>query len=184
VLLTAALASPHPDAPDAKSHPTDVTVVQGAREAALEKPLRNDILRRGIATAAPSLAAYLAALGSFGMPTAGSVAFASIVAIQLAQTLALGRNEDGLSRSVLGAVVGSTGLLVAALTVGPLRVFLNLTPPTPLGWILIGAATLSAVPLNRLLASLRFFGSEPNHATRAPTVQDPGSWGVVLSPSH
>jgi cation-transporting ATPase I len=40
VLLAAALASPHPDASDADSHPTDVTVVQGAREAGLEDELR------------------------------------------------------------------------------------------------------------------------------------------------
>ena len=136
-------------------------------EAALEKPLRDDVLRRGIATATPSLAAYLAALGSSGMPAAGSVAFASIVATQLAQTLALGRNADGFSRSVLGAVAGSTGLLAAALTVSPLRTFLNLTPPTLLGWILIGAAAFSAVPLNRLLSAQGLLGSDPHHAPQA-----------------
>ncbi|HZB98298.1 MAG TPA: HAD-IC family P-type ATPase, partial [Candidatus Sulfotelmatobacter sp.] len=73
-------------------------------EAALERPLRNDVIKRGIATATPSLVAYLVALGSLGVPQAGSVAFASVVSTQLAQTLALGRNEEGYSRSVLGAV--------------------------------------------------------------------------------
>lgn len=33
ILLTAALASPHPDAPDAHAHPTDVAIVQGALRA-------------------------------------------------------------------------------------------------------------------------------------------------------
>ena len=130
-------------------------------EAALERPLRDDVLRRGIATATPSLAAYLVALSSLGMPAAGSVAFASVVSTQLAQTLALGRNVEGFSRSVLGAVAGSTGLLVAALTVGPLRAFLGLAPPTSVGWALIGAASLLAVPLNRLLASARLLGFNP-----------------------
>jgi hypothetical protein len=129
-------------------------------EAALEKPLRNDVLRRGIATATPSLAAYLLALGALGMPAAGSVAFASIVATQLAQTLALGRNAEGYSPSVLGAVAGSSGLLVAALTPGPLRAFLNLASPTPLGWALIVAASLAAVPLNHLLGFLKLLGAD------------------------
>src|SRR5205823_5669424 len=35
VLLTAALASPHPDAPDAQAHPTDIAVVQGALDVGL-----------------------------------------------------------------------------------------------------------------------------------------------------
>ena len=40
VLLTAALASPHPDAPDAHAHPTDVATVRGALEAGLEDQIR------------------------------------------------------------------------------------------------------------------------------------------------
>jgi cation-transporting ATPase I len=153
-------------------------------EAALERPLRNDILRRGIATATPSLAAYLAALASFGMPAAGSVAFASIVTTQLAQTLALGHNADGFSRSVVGAVAGSAGLLVAALTAGPLRTFLNLTAPTPLGWVLIGAATLSVVPLNRLLTSPGLLGSEPNQGVRTGGLARLSRGGLILPPSQ
>jgi hypothetical protein len=151
-------------------------------EAALERPLRNDVLRRGIATAAPSLAAYLVALGSLGMPAAGSVAFASVVTTQLAQTLSLGRTADGFSRSVLGAVAGSTGLLVAALTVGPLRTFLNLASPTPLGWALIGAASLAAVPLNRLLVSLKLLGSDPLHARQTEGLAGMVRGNAALSP--
>ncbi len=40
VLLTAALACPHPDAPDAKSHPTDNAIIQGALAAGLTKQIR------------------------------------------------------------------------------------------------------------------------------------------------
>ncbi|HZB83093.1 MAG TPA: cation-transporting P-type ATPase, partial [Rubrobacteraceae bacterium] len=152
-------------------------------EAALENPLRNDVLRRGIATATPALAAYLVALASLGMPTAGSVAFASVVVTQLAQTLALGRNVEGFSRSVLGAVAGSTGLLVAAFTVAPLRVFLNLSPPTLLGWILIGGAAAAAVPLNRLLTSPRLLGPEPHHVPRVEGLLGSSRSGMALSPT-
>jgi magnesium-transporting ATPase (P-type) len=149
-------------------------------EAALEKPLRNDLLRRGIATATPSLAAYLAALGSLGMAQASSVAFASVVSTQLAQTLALGRNTEGYSRSVLGAVAGSSGLLLAALTVGPLRTFLNLATPAPLSWALIAAASLAAVPLNHLLDSSKLLGTTP---PPEKSIARPIRTGMALSPA-
>jgi magnesium-transporting ATPase (P-type) len=103
-------------------------------EEALEKPLRNDILRRGISTATLSLGAYLIALRYLSTPVAGSVAFASIVATQLAQTLALGRNDDGsFNRSVMAAVAGSSGMLVATIAVAPVRSFVGLTPLGPVG---------------------------------------------------
>ena len=118
--------------------------------SALDKPLRNDILRRGTATAAPALAAYIFSLRSGGLPQARTVAFASIVATQLAQTLDAGRAEGGLSRSVLGAVAGSAGMLVAALAVRPLRGFFGLAVPGPLGWTLVGAGAFVAVLLGRV----------------------------------
>jgi hypothetical protein len=56
---------------------------------------------------------------------------------------------------VLGAVAGSSGLLVAALTVPPLRDLLTLASPTPLGWALVGGASVAAVLLNHALAGSR-----------------------------
>lgn len=40
VLVAAALASPHPDAPDAASHPTDNAIIQGALDAGLGQQIR------------------------------------------------------------------------------------------------------------------------------------------------
>src|SRR5439155_4414072 len=59
-----------------------------AREgvSALDASLRTDVLRRGAATALPSLAAYLLARGAVGPAAAGTVAFGGVVANQLAQT--------------------------------------------------------------------------------------------------
>ncbi len=142
----------------ALQRPADRNLATLSREgaAALDKPLRDDVLRRGIATAGPSLVAYLVALGTGGLPQARSVAFASIVATQLAQTLDAGRCEStGLTRSVLAAVAGSAGLLAATLTVPALRDVLLLAMPTPLGWALIIAGAPLAVALNRLLATAR-----------------------------
>ena len=126
-----------------------------AREGtgALEAPLRRDAVRRGLSTAVPALASYLIALRAGPLPIARTVAFATIVAAQLAQTLDVGRAEGGLSRAVLGAVAGSASLLVAALTVPAPRAFLGLALPPPLGWALIGAGALVAVLLGRALAA-------------------------------
>jgi magnesium-transporting ATPase (P-type) len=119
--------------------------------AALDMPLRYDILRRAVTSAAPALAAYLILLSS-GVPQARTAAYASIVATQLAQTLDVGRYEGGLTRSVFAAVACSAAILVATLTVPPLRTFLNLVALSPLGWGLIGAGALIAVVVNRLLS--------------------------------
>jgi calcium-translocating P-type ATPase len=119
---------------------------------ALDAHLRNEVFRRGLSTALPSLAAYLLSLNTRLLPEARSVAFTSIVTTQLAQTLAIGRTEaGGLSRSVLWAVTGSLGVLAAAFTIAPLRNLLQLAVPSPLSWAFIAGATLLSVVLNRLL---------------------------------
>ncbi len=124
-----------------------------AREgaSALDESLRKDVLRRGLATAAPALAAYLLSLGTATLPQARTVAFSSIVATQLAQTLDVGGAEGSLSAPILGAVGGSAGLLVAALAITPLRTFLGLAVPTSFGWALIAAGALAAPALSRLI---------------------------------
>ncbi|HZU37906.1 MAG TPA: HAD-IC family P-type ATPase, partial [Gemmataceae bacterium] len=135
-------------------HPEHRNLAGLTREGvtALDTALRRDVLRRGLATAGPSLAAHLLARGVSSLDQARSVAFASIVATQLAQTLDVGWTEGRLDRSVLGAVTGSTGVLAAVLTVPPLRQLLGLALPGAAGWGLIGGAALGAVAFSRLLA--------------------------------
>jgi cation-transporting ATPase I len=127
----------------------DLSALAREGTSALDAPLRNDILRRGLATGAPTLAAHLLVLRSDGLPEARAVAFASIVSTQLAQTLDVGWAKGGLSRSVVGAVAGSASLLVAALTVRPLRDFLRLTTPTPFGAAVVAAGALVATLMGR-----------------------------------
>jgi len=131
-----------------------------AREgtAALDAPLRRDVIRRGAATTLPALAAYIITQGTSSLPQARAVAFASIVATQLAQTLDAGRAEGSLTRPVLAAVTASAGLLVAALTVAPLRTVLGLTALTPFSWALVAGGSAAAVLLSRLLMLPEFSG--------------------------
>lgn len=126
-----------------------------AREgtSALGTPLRNEVFARGGTTAVPSLAAYLLALRAGGAPLARTVAFASIVSTQLAQTLDAGSADGESSRVIRRVVAGTAGVLVATLAVPPLRGFLGLVGPGPLGWALIGASTAASLVLARAFAS-------------------------------
>jgi len=119
-------------------------------ERALDRPLRDEVVTRGVVSALPALAAFALALHA-GLPTARAVAFATIVTTQLVQTLDAGRSEGGLHRSVLVAVAASGSVLVAGLTLPPLRTLLAISAPTPAGWLLIGAATLSTIVAVRAL---------------------------------
>jgi magnesium-transporting ATPase (P-type) len=126
-----------------------------AREgtAALDAPLRRDVFRRGTATALPALAAYLLARRSGTDAQAGAVAFGTVVATQLSQTLDAGWSEGNLNLPVLGAVGGSAAFLAATLTLSPMRHVLGLAVPTSAGWILMGAGSLAAVAISRLLTA-------------------------------
>jgi magnesium-transporting ATPase (P-type) len=118
-----------------------------AREgtAALGGPLWRDVRRRGLATALPSLAAFLLTLPSGDLVQARSVAFASLVSTELSQTLHLGRAEGGhLTRTVAAAVAGSFGFLALTFVLPPLRTFLGLATLGPTQWALVGAAALVA----------------------------------------
>jgi len=116
---------------------------------AMDAPLRRDIVRRGTAVAVPSLLGYI--IGSaLGGPSQGrSAAFIGVVVTQMAQTLAAGRTEGGLTRPVAGAVAASLSLLGLALVVPSLRVVFSLVVPTPITWALIGGEALLALLMSR-----------------------------------
>ncbi len=135
--------------------------------SALDAPLRAEVLRRGTATALPSLAAYLIALRNSRLPQARTVAFFGIVATQLVQTLNVGKSEEGMSRSVLGAVAGSAALLTATVAVRPLRTFLGLAMPTPFGWLLVASGALAPSLLRIQLGSRRPGGTAHNGLSTA-----------------
>lgn len=147
----------------------DLVRLQREGAAALEGPLVREVLGRGLATALPSLAAYLIALGSSSPPRARSVAFASIVLTQLAQTLLVGRASGGVTRPVLGAVGSSLGVLLAAFSIPQVRRFLELVIPSPSSWLLVAGSALAAPLLNLL-----FSGEPPQYLgpTHLFAVQD------------
>jgi cation-transporting ATPase I len=126
---------------------------QLAREgtASLGQPLKEDILRRAVATAGPSILAYLLAFLRSPLGEARSVAFSTIVATQLTQTLVVGRAEGTLTPQVAAAVGASGGALGLLLGVGPLRRFFDVVVPSPYGWSLILGGAAVAPVLNRIL---------------------------------
>ena len=126
-----------------------------AREglSGLDASLPRDALRRGLGTAIPSLAAYLWTLRRMGTAEANAVTFASVICVQLAQTLDHGRAEGMLSRSVVGAVGGSLAAFGLVLGVPPVRDILGLALPSVPGWGIVAASSLSAVALGRAVAA-------------------------------
>jgi magnesium-transporting ATPase (P-type) len=125
-----------------------------AREGAfaLDARLRREVLRRGAATALPSLAAYLFGRG-FGPAQAGAAAFGSVVAAQLAQTLTAGWGQGRLSPSEAWAVATSAAVLAGTFAAPWARGLLGLAVPGPAALGLIGAASAASVALNHLLAA-------------------------------
>lgn len=126
-----------------------------AREgtAALDRTLRQDVFRRGAATALPTLAAYLLARRRGSPAQASSVAYTGIVAAQLVQTLDVGWVEGRFSPSVLTAVAGSGAILLGSLVAPPLRSLLGLEMLTGYGWMLVGSSMTATLLLSRLLAN-------------------------------
>jgi calcium-translocating P-type ATPase len=123
-----------------------------AREGlgALDTGLRRDVFRRAVATAVPSLGTYLLMHSMAGPAQASAVAFTGVVCTQLAQTLEVGRVEGGLSESVVYAVSASVALLAASVTLPPLRNFLGLITPNPLGCGLVTCGAAGAVAVSRM----------------------------------
>jgi cation-transporting P-type ATPase I len=125
----------------------DLSQLAREGERGLDAPLRREILRRGAATAGPSLAAYLVS-GRARAP-AQTVAYSSVVATQLAQTLDAGRHGARASRPVALAALASSGVLAASVTVPAIRAFLGLAPLTPAGLALVLAAAAASVLIAR-----------------------------------
>ncbi|HZU40491.1 MAG TPA: cation transporting ATPase C-terminal domain-containing protein [Solirubrobacteraceae bacterium] len=124
---------------------SELRLIERRGDEAFDSELVRDVARRGAATAAPALAAVLAA-GALGVP-ASTVAFSSIIVTQLAQTLQMGRVQQTLSGSVASAMAGSLALLAVAVGVPPVRSFLGLAAPSPLALALVAATAPAATAL-------------------------------------
>ena len=130
------------------------------RDVALDDRMRSDIVRRGTATALPSIAAYAAASRTMTQPAASGVAFVSVVSAQLAQTLELGRAEDRLTGSVTAAAGASAAVLLASITYPPARSFLGFANPGLVGVSYAGASVVAALATSRALRGARRPDSE------------------------
>jgi magnesium-transporting ATPase (P-type) len=122
-----------------------------AREGleALDTGLRRDVFRRALGTAVPSLASFMFTHASTGPLQASAVAFTGVILTQLAQTLEAGKVEGRLSPSVGYAVGASVALLVASVTIPPIRDFLGLFSPSLPSWGIVGASSVGAVAISR-----------------------------------
>jgi cation-transporting ATPase I len=79
------------------------------------------------------------------------VAFAGIVATQLAQTVLAGRAEGALTRPVALAVAASGAAAGLLFAIPSLRRFFDLAAPSPGGWLAIGISSAGAPLLSQAL---------------------------------
>jgi hypothetical protein len=101
---------------------------------------------------------------------AAAVAFGSVVATQVAQSLEVGWPDGQPNRAILGAVAASVSLLGIALLAPPARALLGLVAPTPVGLGLIVTTAAAAFIINRILSTAGFLSE--NDA--APAASAPG----------
>jgi Ca2+-transporting ATPase len=78
------------------------------------------------------------------------------------------RNEITRNRWVWGALLLCTALILAAVFTPPLAALLDVTRPTPQGWLLVGAASLAPMTASQILTLLRVppFGGAQESAPR------------------
>jgi magnesium-transporting ATPase (P-type) len=129
----------------------DLAALSREGDAALDAPLRAEILRRAAATAVPSLGACLLAAALLGAPAVGPVAFLSVMGTQLAQTLAMGWTDGAPDPAITVAVAGSVAALAAAAAMPATRTFLGLGGLTPPGIGLALGASIVAPAFARAL---------------------------------
>lgn len=108
-------------------------------EASLGKALDREIVQRAITTGAGATAGWVLARLTGTRRRASTVALASLVGTQLAQTLQTGRSKE-----VLAATIGSAALLAAAIQVPSVSRALGCTPLGPVGWSIAAGSTAAA----------------------------------------
>ncbi len=119
-------------------------------ESSLGDALTVEVARRAAATAVATTGGWLAARATGTARRASSVAGASLVASQLAQTAVASRGDP----AVLAAVGLSVAALVGTVQTPVVSQFFGSRPLGPLGWLIVagsaaGAAAIGAAPVNR-----------------------------------
>jgi cation-transporting ATPase I len=131
--------------------PRNLSPEQLAREgpdASLGESLVRDVARRAVATTAAATGGWLVARVTGTRRRASTVALASLVGAQLAQTAVAARGDP----LVLATVAASTAALVGVVQTPGVSTFFGSRPLGPIGWSIVAGASaagavLGAVPL-------------------------------------
>jgi cation-transporting P-type ATPase I len=136
----------------ASRKPRGVSVESLAREgpeSSLGAALTQEVTRRALATASGTTGGWLAARFTGTAGRASSVAMASLVASQLAQTAVASRGDP----AVLAAVSLSAATLVAAVQTPIVSQFFGSRPLGPVAWTTVLGAAVGAVAAARVPAA-------------------------------
>ncbi len=109
-------------------------------EASLGWPLARQIILRAVTTSTATTAAWLIGRGTGAKKRANSMALATLVNTQLAQTAVLG----GKSPMVLISTAASAAILVTVIQTPVLSQYFGCTPLDPLAWLVVNSSTAVA----------------------------------------
>jgi cation-transporting ATPase I len=110
-------------------------------DAAVSKELTRDVIARAIATTLATTGGWLAGRVIAWPGLAGTVAFASLVAGQLAQTAVSARGDP----VVLAAAIGSAAVLFTLVQFPPTSLFFGCLPLGPVEWTIVLVAAVASV---------------------------------------
>jgi cation-transporting P-type ATPase I len=152
-------------------------------ESSLGATLTQEVVRRALATALGTTGGWLAARLTGTTGRASSVAMASLVASQLAQTAVASRGDP----VVLAAVGLSTAVLVATVQTPGVSQFFGSRPLGPLAWSTVtgsavAATAVAAMPatwLHRLSGAVqRLYAADTHNATSLADDSRPAEAGA------
>ncbi|MEV1288602.1 HAD-IC family P-type ATPase [Micromonospora sp. NPDC049679] len=141
-------------------HVTPEELAHEGPDASLGGPLTRDVAQRAAATALVTTGAWLAARFTGTRGRASSVALASLVASQLAQTAVASRGDP----LVLGATGVSMAALVGAVQTPIVSWFFGCRPLGPVGWGIVLAAAGAATAVAAIPLPARMLGRAPEPA--------------------
>jgi len=132
-------------------------------DAAVGATLGRDIAARAVATGVCTTAAWL--LSRFVSPAggAGTIAFATLVGAQLAQTAASAHGDP----VILATAVISAAMVVAVVQAPPISVFFGCRPLAPHEWTVAAAASIAAIPIAGYAG--RLIAARPTPEDASPT---------------
>jgi cation-transporting ATPase I len=151
-------------------HVTPESLLREGPDAAVSEALTRDIIARALGTMLGATGGWVAGRTVGGPGRASTVAFASLVASQLAQTAASARGDP----LVLAAALGSLAVLFGLVEFPPTSAFFGCRPIGPVDWAITMAASVAAVVASTVVSRRLELAANRASSSKAAAAVRPG----------